>query len=96
MNSFGHPSIINCPKNAPFTQTTIMPAIQTIKLPAFLPTPRDQLCKLLPPNHDSLAAILGLCLAYLKNLHPTKPSPAEESVQASSHIINLLVHNPLV
>ena len=73
-----------------------MPAIQTINLPSFLPGPASQLSKLLPPNHDSLCAILGLALAYLRHMHPAKLPQADESTRASAHIINLLINDPLV
>ena len=73
-----------------------MPAIQTIKLPTFLPSPADQLQKLLPPNHDSVSSMLGLVLAYLKHMHPAKLAPPDESMRASAHIITLLINDPLV
>src|SRR5258708_25938972 len=72
-----------------------MPLIQTIPLPTFLPFPAQQLQKLLPPNHDSLGAMLGLSLAYLKEMHPAKRVQPDKSMRASAHIINLLIHNPL-
>jgi hypothetical protein len=73
-----------------------MPVIQTIKLPTFLPTPADQLQKLLPPNHDSTSTMLGLVLAYLKHMHPAKLAPPSESMRASAHIINLFLNDPLI
>lgn len=73
-----------------------MPAFQTIKLPTFLPPPGDQLRSAFPPNHDSLASMLGLCLAYLKVLHPAKLVQPDESLRASAHILSLLVNDPLV
>ena len=77
------------------TRTTT-PAKQAIRLPNFLPTPGEQLQKLLPPNHDSLSSILGLSLAYLKHMHPAKLVQPDESMRATAHIINLLLHEPLV
>jgi hypothetical protein len=73
-----------------------MPAIQTIKLPNFLPFPAPQLRDGFPPNHDSLASMLGLCLAYLKIMHPAKLAQPDESSRASAHIINLLINDPLI
>jgi hypothetical protein len=72
------------------------PIIQTIKLPSFLPFPGDQLRNSFPANHDSLSSMLGLCLAYLKHMHPAKCSPPDESARASAHILNLLFSDPLV
>ena len=73
-----------------------MPAIQTIKLPNFLPFPGEQLRNSLPPNHDSLASMLGLCLAYLKVMHPAKIVPQDESMRATAHIIQLFTNDPLI
>ena len=73
-----------------------MPTIWTISLPTFLPFPGEQLRNSFPPNHDSLASMLGLCLAYLKVMHPTKLLQPDESMRASAHLINLLINEPLV
>ena len=73
-----------------------MPTVQTIKLPTFLPFPGEQLRTHFPPNHDSLATMLGLCLGYLKAMHPTKLAQPDESMRASAHIINLFTNDPLV
>ena len=73
-----------------------MPAIQTVTLPNFLPHPGDSLQKLFPPNHDSLSAVLGLALAYLKHMHPSKLFHMDKSAKASAHIIALLIRDPLV
>jgi hypothetical protein len=84
-------------KNFDFrTRTTTMPTVQTIKLPTFLPFPGEQLRNHFPPNHDSLAIMLGLCLGYLKAMHPAKLAQPNELMQASAHIINLLTNDPLV
>ena len=73
-----------------------MPAIQTISLPNYLPHPGDSLQKLFPPNHDLLGVVLGLTLAYLKHMHPSKLIHADESTKASAHILSLLIQDPLV
>jgi hypothetical protein len=73
-----------------------MPAIQTIKLPTFLPLPGEQLRNAFPPNHESLTSMLGLCLEYLKVLHPAKLLQPDESMRASAHIIALLTNDLLV
>ncbi|KAF8506860.1 hypothetical protein F5888DRAFT_1798089 [Russula emetica] len=39
--------------------------------------------------------MLGLCLAYLKIMHPAKLAQHDESTQASAHIVNLLINDPL-
>ncbi len=63
-------------------------------LPNFLPPPGDQLCNLLPLNHDSLVSVLGLALGYLKAMHPVKKPRAE--MAATAHILALFVNDPLV
>ena len=73
-----------------------MPAIQTITLPNFLPHPEESLQKLFPPNLDSLGMVLGLALAYLKHMHPLKLFHTDESTKASTHILSLLIQDPLV
>ncbi len=73
-----------------------MPPIKTIRLPSFLPIPGEKMQELLPANHDSLSSMLGLCLAYLKHMHPAKPSRGEENAAASAHIISLFLHDPLI
>lgn len=73
-----------------------MPVIQSITLSNFLPSPKEQLHKAFPPNHNSLSAMLGLCLVYLKELHPAKLAQPNESSWASAHIINLFQNNLLV
>ena len=73
-----------------------MPEIQTISLPNFLTHPGDSLQKLFPPNHDLLSAVLGLALAYLKHMHPSKLIHANKSAKASAHILSLLIQDPLV
>ncbi|KAI9512656.1 hypothetical protein F5148DRAFT_1161802 [Russula earlei] len=73
-----------------------MPTGQTIPLPAFLPFPGKQLQNLLPPNHDSLASILGLAHAYLKHLHPSKLAQPDESMKASAHLLKLFLNDTLV
>ncbi|KAI0253926.1 hypothetical protein BJV78DRAFT_1190381 [Lactifluus subvellereus] len=73
-----------------------MPTALTISLPTFLPQPASQLTGLLPPNHDSLSTMLGLCLAYLKHMHPAKLTHPDENTRASAHILNLLLSDPLV
>jgi hypothetical protein len=40
--------------------------------------------------------MLGLCLGYLKVMHPVKPSQHEEATRTSAHIINLFLNDPLV
>src|SRR6266446_109012 len=72
-----------------------MPVIQTINLPTFLPFPGESLKNSFPPNHDSLSAMLGLCLAYLKAMHPAKLVQPNESMQASAHLISLFINDPL-
>src|SRR6266403_2805915 len=59
----------------------------------FLPPPGEQLCNLLPLNHDSLVSVLGLALGYLKVMHPVKKPRAEMTVTA--HIITLSLTTPL-
>jgi hypothetical protein len=39
--------------------------------------------------------MLGLCLAYLKAMHPAKLAQPDESMRASAHLINLLINDPL-
>ena len=39
--------------------------------------------------------MLGLCLAYLRHMHPAKTLPPDESARASAHIINLFLQDPL-
>jgi hypothetical protein len=73
-----------------------MPTIRTISLPTFLPFPGEQLRNHFPANHDSLSSMLGLCLGYLKVMHPAKLAQPDESMRASAHIINLLINDPLV
>jgi hypothetical protein len=80
----------------PWTRTTTMPTIRTIKLPTFLPFPGENFTKLLPADHNSLSTMLGLCLAYLKSLHPAKLVQPDESTRASAHITNLFLQDPLV
>ncbi|KAI0246313.1 hypothetical protein BJV78DRAFT_1286539 [Lactifluus subvellereus] len=72
-----------------------MPATQTILLPTFLPHPGEQLHNAFPPNHDSLGSILGLGLAYLKSMHPAKLAQPDEFTQATAHLLNLFLHDPL-
>ncbi len=62
-------------------------------LPNFLPPPGEQLCNLLPLNHDSLVSVLGLALGYLKAMHPVKQPRAE--MAATAHILTLFVNDPL-
>ena len=73
-----------------------MPAIQTISLPNYLPHPGNSLQKLFPPNHDLLSVVLGLALAYLKHMHPSKLIHTDESSKASAHILSLLIQDPLI
>ncbi|KAI9511202.1 hypothetical protein F5148DRAFT_1281010 [Russula earlei] len=70
-----------------------MPNVHMIPLPAFLPFQEDHLRNLLPPNHDSLASILGLTLAYLKHLHPTKLAQPDKSMWASAHLLKLFLND---
>ncbi|KAI9435392.1 hypothetical protein F5148DRAFT_1294860 [Russula earlei] len=49
-----------------------------------------------PPNHDSLASILGLAHAYLKHLHPSKLAQPDESMKASAHLLKLFLNDTLV
>ncbi|KAI9507523.1 hypothetical protein F5148DRAFT_1204170, partial [Russula earlei] len=49
-----------------------------------------------PPNHDSLASILGLAHAYLKHLHPSKLAQLDESMKASAHLLKLFLNDTLV
>src|SRR6266446_803730 len=72
-----------------------MPVIQTINLPTFLPFPGESLKNSFPPNHDSLSAMLGLCLAYLNAMHPAKLVQPNESMRASAHLISLFINDPL-
>ena len=72
-----------------------MPVLQTISLPTFLPFLGESLKNILPPNHDSLGSILGLCLGYLKVMHPAKLVQLDESMWASAHLISLLLNDPL-
>src|SRR6266446_9816660 len=72
-----------------------MPVIQTINLPTFLPFPGESLKNAFPPNHDSLSTMLGLCLAYLKAMHPAKLAQPNEPMWASAHILNLLINDPI-
>src|SRR6266404_5442566 len=72
-----------------------MPVLQTISLPTFLPFLGESLKNILPPNHDSLGSILGLCLGYLKVMHPAKLVQPDESMRASAHLISLLLNDPL-
>src|SRR6266403_2842131 len=72
-----------------------MPVIQTINLPTFLPFPGESLKNSFPSNHDSLSAMLGLCLAYLKAMHPAKLIQPNESMWASAHLISLFINDPL-
>jgi hypothetical protein len=69
-----------------------MATIQTINLPNFLPELGEQLARVLPPNHDSLLAILGLARAYLREMHPRKTS--NKATRASTHILNLFYNDP--
>jgi hypothetical protein len=73
-----------------------MPVIQTIPLLSFLPFPGEQLCNAFPPTHDSLGSILGLCLGYLKAMHPANLSHTDKTMCASAHLINLFINDPLV
>src|SRR6266436_9910271 len=72
-----------------------MPVLQTISLPTFLPFLGESLKNILPPNHDSLGSILGLCLGYLKVMHPAKLVQPDESMRASAHLISLFINDPL-
>jgi hypothetical protein len=72
-----------------------MPNISTISLPSSLPFPGLELQKMLPANHDSLSSMLGLCLAYLRVVHPQRLSSLDESARASAHLISLLLNDPL-
>jgi hypothetical protein len=40
--------------------------------------------------------MLGLCLRYLKAMHPIKPTQHEEATRVSAHIISLFLNDPLV
>ena len=72
-----------------------MPNITTISLPSSLPFPGLELQKMLPANHDSLASMLGLCLAYLRVMHPQRLTALDESARASAHLVSLLLNDPL-
>jgi hypothetical protein len=72
-----------------------MPNITTISLPLSLPFPGLELQKLLPANHDSLASILGLSLAYLQVMHPKKITAMDEPSRASAHLISLFLNDLL-
>src|SRR6266403_2218521 len=39
--------------------------------------------------------MLGLCLAYLKAMHPAKLVQPNESMRASAHLISLFINDPL-
>ncbi|KAF8496117.1 hypothetical protein F5888DRAFT_1907381 [Russula emetica] len=65
-------------------------------LPTFLPCPGEQLQKLFPLAHDSLASVLGLALAYVQTMHPTKQAKSDPAVAASAHILSLFINDPLI
>src|ERR1700677_2874135 len=65
-------------------------------LPTFLPRSGEQLQKLFPLAHDSLASVLGLALAYMQAMHPTKKPRSDPGMVASAHILSLFVNDPLI
>jgi len=67
-----------------------------ISLPSFLPFPEDQLCQIYSANHDSLVAMLDLCLVYLKTMHPWKPAQPDKPMWASAHLLKLFINDPLI
>jgi hypothetical protein len=69
---------------------------QTPYLPTFLPSPGEKLQQLLPLAHESLASVLGLTLAYMQTMHPTKQPKSDPAMVASAHILSLFIHNPLI
>ena len=72
-----------------------MSAIQTTTLPSSLTLPGEQLRNTFPSNLDSLCTMLGLCLAYLRSMHPIKHSPPSKSMQASAHLLTLFQNDPI-
>src|SRR5580692_1333413 len=68
----------------------------TAPLPSFLPHPGEQLQKLFPLAHESLASVLGLALAYMKAMHPVKQPCLDAKMTASAHILSLFVNDPLI
>ncbi|KAF8493758.1 hypothetical protein F5888DRAFT_1806089 [Russula emetica] len=69
---------------------------KTPPLPTFLPRPGEQLQKLFPLAHDSLASVLGLALAYVQTMHPIKQAKSDPAVVASAHILSLFINDPLI
>jgi len=65
-------------------------------LPSFLPHPGEQLRKLFPLGHIALVDVLGLSIAYLKGMHPTKQARNSPEMLASAHILSHFLNDPLV
>jgi hypothetical protein len=65
-------------------------------LPSFLPFPGEQLRNLFPLGHNALADVLGLALAYLKGMHPSKIDRKDPKTAGSAHILSLLLNDPLI
>jgi hypothetical protein len=69
---------------------------KTPYLPTFLPTPGDQLQKLFPLAHKSLASVLGLAKTYMQAMHPIKQAKSDPAMMASAHILSLFINDPLI
>jgi hypothetical protein len=67
-----------------------------LNFPPRLSYPRKELHTMLPPNHTSLALVLGHTLSYLEAIHQTTSSPSDENAWASGHILQLFIQDLLV